>query len=421
VKLISSFVVASLTVALFLTGCDKKPPAASSAPPPTPPPAEDPLATRLGFFASMSGAQASFGNDAISGAQLAIEQINAAGGVLGHPVKLIVKDTQSRIDETSIVVNQLITEDKVAVLIGEIATDRSLVAAPIAQEKGVPMITPGSTNEKVTATGDYIFRVCFTDAFQAAVMAKFARSIDADKAAILFDPSNPYSAGLAESFKKDFLAARGSIVAEEFYRAGDKDFATQLNSIKARMPEIVFLPSYYGEAALIIRQARQAGLDVPFLGTDGWDSPEFLKVGGEAVNNCYFSCHFAAESKSPEVRAFIETYTAKYGTPPPPLAALAYDAVFLAAEGLKRSGSADPAPLRDALAATKDFPGVTGKISLDQDRNPTKPGIVIRVEDGKFTYLETVEAPKKPESSLAAAETTPAPTPAVEATVQPAN
>ena len=339
--------------------------------------------------------------------------------MLGHPVKLIVKDTQSRIDETSIAVNQLITEDKVAALIGEIATDRSLVAAPIAQAKGVPMITPGSTNEKVTATGDYIFRVCFTDAFQAAVMAKFARSLDAVKAAILFDPSNPYSSGLAESFKKDFLAGRGTIVAEEFYRAGDKDFATQLNSIKARMPEIVFLPSYYGESALIIRQARQAGLDVPFLGTDGWDSPEFLKVGGEAVNNCYFSCHFAAESESPEVRDFVEAYTAKHGTPPPPLAALAYDAVSLAVDGLKRSGTSEGAPFRDALAATKDFPGVTGKISLDQDRNPTKPGIVIRVEDGKFTYLETVEAPQRVEMVPPAAQAAPAPQ--VEATVQPAN
>ncbi len=395
VKLTSSYVVALGAAYVLLAGCDKKP--SRAAPTPTPQPGEDSLTTRLGFFASMSGAQASFGNDAINGARLAVEEINTTGPVLGHPLELIVKDTQSQNDETSIVVNQLIDDDKVAVLIGEIATDRSLAAAPLAQERNVPMITPGSTNEKVTATGDYIFRVCFTDAFQAAVMAKFARSIDAVKAAILFDPSNPYSAGLAESFKKDFLAGGATIVAEEFYRAGDKDFAMQLNAIKARMPEIVFLPSYYSDAALIIRQARQAGLDVPFLGTDGWDSPEFLKVGGEAVNNCYFSGHFAVESKAAEVKHFVEAYTAKYGAAPPPLAALAYDAVYLAVDGLTRSGTTEAAPLRDALAATKDFPGVTGKISLDQDRNPNKPGIVIRVEDGKFTYLETIEAPKRVE------------------------
>jgi len=359
----------------------------------------------------MSGPQASFGNDAINGARLAVEQINAAGGVLGHPVKLIVQDTQSRIDETGIAVNKLITEDKVAALIGEIATDRSLIAAPIAQAKGIPMITPGSTNEKVTATGDYIFRVCFTDSFQAAIMAKFARSLDATKAAILFDPANPYSSGLAEIFKKDFLAHGGTIVAEEFYSAGDKDFATQLNAIKARMPEIVFLPSYYSEAALIIRQARPAGLDVPFLGTDGWDSPELLKVGGEALNNGYFSSHFAAESPSAEVKRFVETYTAKYRSPPPPLAALTYDAVSLAADALKRSGATEPASLRNALAATTDFPGVTGKISLDQDRNPTKPGIVIRVEDGKFTYLETIEPSKEAVADPSAPMASPAPAP----------
>lgn len=404
----------------MLSGCDKKAPVVAK---PTPPP-EDPLTTRLGFFASMSGPQASFGNDAINGARLAVEQINEAGGVLGHPVQLMVKDTQSRIDETSIAVNQLITEEKVAVLIGEIATDRSLVAAPIAQAKGVPMITPGSTNEKVTATGDYIFRACFTDSFQAAVMAKFARSINATKAAILFDPANPYSSGLAENFKKDFLAHGGTIVTEEFYQAGDKNFATQLNSIKARLPEIVFLPSYYGEAALIIRQARQAGLDVPFLGTDGWDSPEFLKVGGEAVNNCYFSSHFAVESKSNEVKRFVEAYTAKYGSAPPPLAALTYDAVSLATDALKRSGNTEAASLRDALADTTEFPGVTGKISLDQERNPTKPGIVIRVEDGKFTYLETVEPPNQtkavvPQTPVAAPAPAPTPVQEGEATPKP--
>lgn len=339
----------------------------------------------------MTGAQASFGKDAIQGAQLAVEEINRAGGMLGHPVKLVVKDTQSRADETEVVVNQLIQEDKVAALIGEIATDRSLAAAPIAQHHGVPMITPGSTHETVTTTGDAIFRVCYTDAFQASVMARFARSITAEKAALLYDPTQPYSAGLAESFKKDFLAGGGKIVAEEFLRAGDRDFSVQLNAIKARSPEIIFLPSYYPEAAQIIRQARQAGIDVPFLGTDGWDSPEFLKIGGEAVNNCYFSCHFAAGGQSAENKKFTAAFTEKFGAAPPPLAALAYDAVCLTTDALKRAGSADPAALRAALAETSGFPGVTGSITFDAGRNPTKPGVVIRVEDGSFTYLETID------------------------------
>lgn len=382
-----SFFSVFVGAALLLIGCGKKP-----APDgPVAKPAEDPHAIRIGFFASMTGAQASFGNDAIRGAQLAVDEINRAGGVLDHPLKLVVKDTQSRADETVVVVNQLLQEDKVAALIGEIATDRSLAAAPIAQQHGVPMITPGSTNETVTAVGDFIFRICYTDAFQASVMARFARSINAEKAAVLYDPSQPYSAGLAESFKKDFLANGGKIVAEEFTRAGDQDFSVQLNAIKARLPEIIFLPSYYPEAALVIRQARQAGIDVPFLGTDGWDSPEFLKIGGEAVNNCYFSCHFAAGGQSAENKRFTAAFTEKFDVPPPPLAALAYDAVHLTADALKRAGSAEPQALREALAATSGFPAVTGTITLDTKRNPTKPGVVIRVEDGAFTYLETID------------------------------
>lgn len=373
--------------ALTLAGCGKK------APTPEKPeePRENPNATKIGFFAPMTGAQKSFGNEALHGASLAVEQINAAGGVLGHPLSLMVKDTQSRPGETESVVAGLIERDKVAILIGEIATDRTLVAAPIAQANGIPMITPGATNEQVTAVGDNIFRVCYTDAFQASVMAKFARSIDVEKAAVLFDPSTPYGAGLAERFKQDFVANGGTIVAEAEYKAGDKDFTSQLNALKEKAPEVIFLPSYYAEAALIIQQARSLGLEVPFLGTDGWDSPEFLEVGGTAVNNSYFCSHFTSEDSAENVKTFVAAYTAKFGTPPPPLAGLAHDAIFLAADALKRAGTKDAADLRAVLAATKDFPGVTGKITLDENRNPRKPGIVIRVDEGKFTFLERVD------------------------------
>ena len=339
----------------------------------------------------MSGAQASFGLDAVNGATLAIEEINLAGGVLGHPLKLLIKDTESQPDKTSTVVSELINADKVAALVGEIASDRSLVAASIAQSSGIAMITPGATNEKVTAEGDYIFRVCYTDAFQAAIMAQFARSIDVEKAAILFDASNPYGTGLMEAFKADFIQHGGVIVAEEFYRAGDTDFSAQLNAIKEKNPDSIFLPSYYTEAALIIRQARQLGIDAPFLGTDGWDSGDFLKVGAQAVNNCYFASHFSSERASDQVKVFSDAYSARFQSAPPPLAALAYDSIWLLADALKRSGVTDPAALRDAIAATRDFRGVTGNISFEQGRDPKKAGIVIRVQDGKFTYLETAE------------------------------
>lgn len=374
---------------LFVTGCQKKPDAvAPASPTPTP---TDPHATRIGFFVPQTGAQSSFGADATKGAILAEKEINAAGGVFGHPLKLIIVDTKSNPEETAKAVKELIEKDHVVALVGEIATDRSLVAAPIAQAAGIPMITPASTHEAVTATGDFIFRACYTDAFQARAMSEFAWSIDANKAAILYDASNPYGMELAGIFQKDFEAHAGAkIVAQQTYRAGDTDFTNQLNALKAAGPEVIFLPSYYKEAALIISQARQLGIDIPFLGADGWDSPEFLHAGGSAVNNCYFSSHFSAESPAPRAESFVKDYLAAYNEPPPPLAALTYDSVNLVVAALKSAGVAEPVPLKTALAATKDFDGVTGTITFDEKRNPTKPDLIIRVQNGKFTYLETV-------------------------------
>lgn len=392
------FCVFALALALFpVAGC-KKPaqpkeeavaePVASPTPTPTP---EDPLATKIGFFVPLKGAQTTFGQDAQRGAQLAVDEINSAGGVLGHPLKLVTKDTKSDPATTTSVVTELIEKDGVAALIGEIATDRSLIAAPIAQQHGIPMISPASTNEQVTAAGDSIFRVCYVDPFQAEVMSKFCLSIGVTKAAILFDSTSSYSTGLAESFKNAFTTNGGQIAGEERYTTGDRDFSVQLNAIKALNPEVVFLPSYYAEAALIIRQARQLGLDMPFVGTDGWDSPDFLQTGGAAVNNCYFASHFSPWSGDPAIAPFVQAYTTKYNAPPPPLAALSYDAVYLLADGLKRAGSTEAAALKQALATTDALSGVTGKITFDANRNSKKPALVIRIEDGNFTYLETIQ------------------------------
>jgi branched-chain amino acid transport system substrate-binding protein len=368
---------------------EQEPQAAGEEAPPSPQPPEDSLGMRIGFFAPLSGPHASFGIDALNGATLATEEINLAGGILSQPITLIIKDTESQPEKTTAVVTELITTDKVAALIGEITTDRSLVAASLAQSSGIPMITPSATGEKVTSTGDCIFRACFMDSAQAAVMDKFARSLDVRSAAILFDASNPYGTGLMEAFKTDFVQHGGTIVAEEFYHAGDTDFAAQLNAIRDKNPEGIFLPSYYGEAALIIRQARQMAFDALFLGTDGWHATDLVKVGGQATNNSYFASHFSSEQESDKAKTFSEAYTAKFQTPPLSFAALAYDSVWLVADALKRAGSADSAALREAIAATRDFAGVTGTISFDQGRDPKKPVIVIRVQDGKFTYLET--------------------------------
>lgn len=237
----------------------------------------------VGQFASLTGAQATFGQSTDRGVQLALLEINGAGGVLGQPIRLITKDNQSKPGETSTVVRELITRDKVVALIGEVASGRSLEAAPIAQRNGIPMISPASTNEKVTETGDHIFRVCFIDPFQGTVCAKFAHKLGAKKAAVLVDVSKDYSLGLAKSFKKEFEAEGGTITGQQSYSGGDKDFSAQLTAIKGANPEVVFLPAYYTEAPLIIRQARQLGITVPFIGGDGWDSPELAQVGGSAV------------------------------------------------------------------------------------------------------------------------------------------
>ena len=344
----------------------------------------------VGQFGSLTGAQATFGQSTDNGVHLALEEINSSGGVLGQPLRLITKDNQSKPGETSTAVRELITRNKVVALIGEVASGRSLEAAPIAQRSGIPMISPASTNEKVTEAGDHIFRVCFIDPFQGTVCAKFARKLGAKKAAVITDVSKDYSLGLAKSFKEEFVKEGGVITGQQSYSGGDKDFSAQLTAVKADNPDVIFLPAYYTEAPLIIRQARQLGITVPFVGGDGWDSPELVSVGGTAVEGCYFSNHFSNQSNDPKVVEFVKGYRAKYNTDPDAMVALGYDSLKLLADAMKRAGTTDPARVTAALGATKDFDGVTGKITLDAHRNPNKPAVILQVKDGKFSYVETI-------------------------------
>jgi len=344
----------------------------------------------VGEFYSLTGVQAVFGQSNDKGVKLALEKINASGGVLGQPLRVITKDNQSKQGETSTVVRELITRDKVVALIGEYVSGRSLEAAPIAQRSGIPMISSGSTNEKVTEVGDHIFRVCFIDPFQGKVCAKFAHKLGATKAALLVDVSKDYSIGLTKSFKNEFEAEGGTIVGQQSYSGGDKDFSAQLTAIKADNPQVIFLPAYYTEAPLIIRQARQLGITVPFIGGDGWDSPELVQVGGDAVEGCYFSNHFSNQSTEPKVVAFVQNYRKKYGEDPDAGVALGYDALSLLADAMTRAGTTDPAKVTAALAATKDFPGITGMITLDEHRNPNKSAVILQVKNGKFSYVESV-------------------------------
>ncbi|MEI6562515.1 MAG: ABC transporter substrate-binding protein [Verrucomicrobiota bacterium] len=346
---------------------------------------------KIGVYASLTGGQASYGISQNNAIQLGAEEINAAGGVLGKPIKLIVEDDRSTPGESATIVRKLIANDKVVAILGEFASSRSLEGGPICQENKIPMISPGSTNPKVTEIGDYIFRTCFMDSFQGTVMAKFALAKGYKSAAVLTDEKQAYSKGLAQYFREVFTQNGGQIVKEQSYSSGDKDFRAQLTSLKSAKPDVVFLPGYYNEVALIARQARQFGLKAPFLGGDGWEGDSLLKVAGNALDGCYFSSHFSADNQDPTVQGFIQKYKAKYGLAPDCQAALGYDTVRLVAQAIQRAGSTDSAAIRDAVAATKDFAGVTGKITIDAGRNASKPAVVQTIGGGGFKFVENVE------------------------------
>ncbi len=346
----------------------------------------------VGEYGSLTGNTATFGQSTKNGSEMAFAEINQAGGLLGKQVKLIVEDDQSKPEEAATAVTKLINQNSVQAVLGEVASSRSLAAAPICQGAKIPMITPSSTNPKVTQVGDYIFRVCFTDIQQGEADAKFAaKSLKLKKAAILYDVRNDYSVGLRLVFMQKFKEYGGEIVAEQSYSEGDSDFRAQLTQLKSVNPEIIYVPGYYTEVGTIARQARDLGITVPLSGGDGWDSPRLWEIGGKALNGCYFSNHYSVDDPAPAVQKFVADYTAKYGSTPDALAALGYDAARIYADAVKRANSSDSAKVRDALAATKDFAGVTGSITIDAERNAVKPVVILKVQDGKKVFQERIE------------------------------
>ena len=349
-------------------------------------------AIKVGEYASLTGKEAGWGQTSHHGVVLAIEEINAAGGVLGRPLQLAYEDNQSKPGESATAAKKLISRDKVVALIGEVASGRTLEVAPIAQAAHIPMVAPAATNPKVTQAGNYVFRVCFIDDFQGAVMAKFARDdLHAKKVAILSSVSNAYSVGLAKIFRDTFVAGGGHIVTEKNYSEGDKDFRAQLTAVKASDVDAVFVPGYYTESALLVRQARELGLAMPFFGGDGWEDEQLLKIGGDALNGCYYSTHFSAEDTSPAVVSFIAKYKARWnGETPGAYSALGYDAILVLADALKRAGTTDGPKLRDALAATKDFVGVTGKTTINENRDASKPATIIALRNGRAIFYKSV-------------------------------
>ena len=347
---------------------------------------------KVGEFASLTGKEATFGTSSHEGTLLAVEQVNEAGGVLGKKIELLTEDDQTKAGEPANAVNKLISKDGVVAVLGEVASSRSLEAAPICQQNKIPMISPASTNPTVTKEGDYIFRVCFTDTFQGAALANFASgTLKAKKVAVLTDVKSDYSKGLAKSFKEKFSTSGGKIGVELDFNGGDKDFKGQLTAIKGDAPDAIFLPGYYNDVALICIQAKQLGMNIPIFGGDGWESESLLTIGKDAMEGHYFSTHCSPDQGTPEMKSFVEAYKKRYnGKTPDAMAVLGYDSALVLVDAMKRAGSTESAKLRDAIASTKDFSGASGKFSLNADRDAVKALVFIQIKGGKFTYNATV-------------------------------
>jgi branched-chain amino acid transport system substrate-binding protein len=398
----TTWMVTAMLAAAGVVGCERKP-ASESSPSPAgradastgagtigassgAAPSSDTIL--MGEIGSLTGSEATFGISTRNGVDLALKQENAKGGVKGRKLAVRVYDDQGKPEEAANAATRLVSQDKVVVILGEVASSNSLAMAPKAQEARVPMITPSSTNPKVTEVGDYIFRVCFIDPFQGFAMARFAsENLKAKTAVVLKDQKSDYSLGLTDVFSKKFTEFGGKILAVEAYAKGDTDFRAQLTSIKKHRPDVLYIPGYYTDVGLIARQARELGIRTTLLGGDGWESEKLFELGGSAVEGSY---HYSRDNPSPRVKAFVDEYKAEFGAEPDSLAALGYDAARVAIEAMRRAKDLSGPALRDEIARTRDFPGVAGDITLDEHRNATKPAVVLKVSGGKHEFVTTV-------------------------------
>jgi branched-chain amino acid transport system substrate-binding protein len=357
------------------------------------PGAPDRSLIKIGFFGDLTGPTFNFGKSAYNGVLMAADEINQSGGINGRRIDVVIEDDKGSPEEAARLTAKLIDQDKVVAIIAGGTSGNSRAAAPKAQASHVPLISPSSTDPAVTQTGDYIFRACFVDTFQGEVMARFAvNTLKAQKAAIIFDFNSPYGRGLTDYFKLSFAKLGGRIVSEQSYAQGDADFKGQLSTIRSAEPDVIYIPGYYGDVALIVKQARMIGLTQPLLGGDGWDAPELWQLGGDALNGAFISTHYSVDDPSPTIQSFVELYKQRYqNLLPDAHAALAYDATRILFDAIARAGAVDGGKLHDALAQTKNFAGVTGLISMDANRNAVKPGVVLKLQDLRYIYQETIQ------------------------------
>jgi branched-chain amino acid transport system substrate-binding protein len=382
VKLVSAMVVLMLVVGL-IAGCG----------------GSDSKDIKIGVVYELTGNTASFGTAAANGAKMAFKEINAKGGVLGKQIQIVVADNKGEPSESANAMTKVMTQDKVIAVTGFTTSSNGIAGSTVAEANKIPFVAAATTNPKVTIdekTGkvkDYTFRVCFIDPFQGTVGANFAlNTLKVKNVAVMVDNSSDYSKGLAKFFKEAFTKGGGTIVIEEAYLQKDQDFKTILTKIKGTNPQMIYVPGYYEEVGKIIKQARELGITVPFVGGDGWDSPKLTEIGSPAaLNGSYFTNHYSVEDTSPASKAFVDAYKKEYGQVPDAMAVLGYDAAYVLVDAIKRANSAEPAKIREALAATKGFKGVTGETNLNENHDAVKSAVIIEMKDGKQVYKETVK------------------------------
>lgn len=342
----------------------------------------------VGAYLSLSGSDSTFGTDTRDGIELAVEETNAAGGVKGKKVRVIYEDDKSTTQEASQKVRQLIDRDKVVAILGEVASSRSLAGGLIANTSHVPMVTPSSTAVEVTQGRDWVFRTCFTDDQQGAVVARFVKNeLKKNKMGVFYAAQDTYSSGLARSFREEFKKLGGEIIVDKGYQKGETNFRTYLSELKAKNPDAIFVPNYYNEMVLIARQAKEVGISgESFVGGDGWDSSNLVDGAGAELEGAYFTNHYAPDVPWENSKKFLAAFRAKYKHDPTSLSAQGYDSARLLFDAIGRASEVKPEAIRKALAETKDFKGATGTMTMDKDRNANKPIVVVQIKDKKFKY-----------------------------------
>ncbi len=341
----------------------------------------------VGANLELSGDVAPWGQDSQKGMQLAVDEINQNKENKFH-IKIVFEDNNSNESKSKDAIKKLILQDGAQVVVGSVGSNYTMAAMEVAKDEHVPMMTHASTNVTITQKGgEYVSRICFHDDFQGEVMAKFAiKDLGAKTAVLLVQKGNAYSEGLINSFKRAFLAEGGKVLSEEAYQKGDTDFQTLVTKIKSAKPDVVWLPGYFNEVALIIKQARSSDFQKPFLGGDGWDDPKLYTLGGPGIKGNYLCNHFHTGDTSPKVKDFVDKFTAKYGKAPGAMAALGYDALYCLADAIGRAGKADPEALKNAINSIKDVETVCGTVTMGPDREVSKPAVILKTGEKSHQF-----------------------------------